>query len=188
MNLIRHSPALTAGRHAFLSPSNNSWVNYDDEKLARVFFAQEAARRGTEYHELACRLIGMGVKLPDVPKTLNMHVNDAIGYRMTPEHTLYYSENCFGTADTCGFDGTILRIHDLKMGANEASFVQLFIYVAIFCLEYEQDPRRIAIETRIYQNDMVKIENPDPADILHIMEKIKFFNKRLKYLREEAAG
>ena len=188
MILNKHSPALTAGRHAFLSPSSNSWVNYDDEQLARVFFSQEAAKRGTEYHELAQRLITMGVKLPDVPKTLNMYVNDAIGYRMTPEHTLLFSENCFGTADAICFNGELLRIHDLKMGAKEASFVQLLIYAAIFCLEYNQHPKYIETELRIYQNDMVKIENPNPSDILQIMEKIRYFDKRLKYLREEADG
>lgn len=188
MNLNKHSPALTAGRHAFLSPSNNAWVNYDDEQLARVFFSQEAAKRGTEYHDLAQRLISMGVKLPDVPKTLNMYVNDAIGFRMTPEHTLLYSEYCFGTTDAICFDGTMLRIHDLKMGAKEAPFIQLLIYAAIFCLEYGQLPKFIETELRIYQNDMVKILTPDPSDILQIMEKIKYFDKRLKYLREEADG
>lgn len=133
----------------------------------------------------------MGIKLPDVPKTLNMYVNDAIGFRMSPEQLLYYSDNCFGTTDTCCFHDDTLRIHDLKMGAHEASFVQLDIYVALFCLEYKNligSPADIQIETRIYQNDQVRIVNPDPADIVHIMEKIRFFDKRLRYLREEVDG
>lgn len=182
---------LVAGKHAILSPSNHAWVNYTEEKLDRVFFAQEAARRGTEHHDIAQRLINMGLKLPDVPKTLNMYVNDAIGFRMTPEQLLYYSDNCFGTADTCCFHDDTLRVHDLKMGAHEASFVQLDIYVALFCLEYRGligHPADIQIETRIYQNDQVRIMNPDPADILHLMEKIRFFDKRLNYLREKVDG
>lgn len=39
---------------------------------------------------------------------------------MTPEQVLYYSENCFGTADTISFDNKTLRIHDLKTGAVPA--------------------------------------------------------------------
>lgn len=188
MNLNRHSPALTAGKHAFLSPSSNAWVNYDDEQLARVFFSSEAAKRGTEFHDLAQRLITMGVKLPDVPKTLNMYVNDAIGFRMTPEQQLIYSEYCFGTTDAICFNGEILRIHDLKMGAKEATFVQLLIYAAIFCLEYNQLPKFIQIELAIYQNDQIRQMTADPSEVLQIMEKIKYFDKRLKYLAEEAAG
>lgn len=186
MNLNRHSPALVAGKHALLSPSNNHWVNYDEDKLSRVYFAQRAAVRGTQLHELAQNLINMGVKLPDTPTTLNLYVNEAIGFRMTPELLLYYSENCFGTADACAFKNDTLRVHDLKTGIAESSFVQLEIYDALFCLEYGMHPLDIQIENRIYQNDTVRIETPDPADILQLMEKIRFFDKRLKYLKEEA--
>jgi hypothetical protein len=34
-----------------------------------------------------------------------MYVNDAIGYNMKVEQPLYYSENCFGHADTLCFLG-----------------------------------------------------------------------------------
>ena len=42
--------------------------------------------------------IRLSQKLPNLKKTLNLYVNDAIGFKMNPEQTLVYSENCFGTA------------------------------------------------------------------------------------------
>ena len=42
---------------------------------------------------------------------------------------LYYSENCFGTADVISFNDDLLRIHDLKTGAVPARMEQLFIYM-----------------------------------------------------------
>ena len=36
-------------------------------------------------------------------KALNMFVNDAIGFKMTSEQVLYYSDNSFGTADAILF-------------------------------------------------------------------------------------
>jgi hypothetical protein len=171
--------------HAFLSPSNNSWINYDDDKLARVFRQQTVAQRGTELHALGHDLIRLRVGLPDIPKTLNMYVNDAIGFRMTPEVLLYYSDNCYGHADAVGFRDNTLRIHDLKTGVTEAPFIQLLIYAALFCLEYKFDPRLISIELRIYQNDDVKVVTPDPLDIIALMEKIKYFSKLIDSLRLE---
>ena len=55
----------------------------------------KAAQYGTELHELAAKLIELGIKLPKSNKTLNMYVNDCIGFRMTPEVTFYFSENAF---------------------------------------------------------------------------------------------
>ena len=52
------------GSHAFLSPSKYSWINYDDEKLDRVYFSHMEAQRGTRLHQLAHDLIREGVKLP----------------------------------------------------------------------------------------------------------------------------
>ena len=110
----------------------------------------------------------------------NWYVNDAIGYMMTPEQPLYYSDNCFGTADAISFDGKILRIHDLKTGAIPANMMQLKIYAAIFCLEYEQDPQSIEIELRIYQSDDRVICEPDADEIVDIMHKIIEFDKKLE--------
>ena len=70
----------------------------------------------------------MRVKLPKTKQTLNMHVNDAIGFKMDPEVVLYYSENCFGTADAISFKDNLLRIHDLKTGFSETNILQLKIY------------------------------------------------------------
>lgn len=174
-----------AGLHAFLSASKYHWINYDDEKLDRVFTASVAAQRGTELHALASELIRLGVKLPTSKRTLNMYVNDALGYRMRPEQTLFYSENCFGTPDAIAFRRNKLRVHDLKTGVTTTSERQLEVYAALFCLEYRYKPADIAIELRIYQNDEVRIYDADPEDIDYIMEKIVAFDKRITAIRME---
>lgn len=184
MNLRRHSPTLVANKHAILSPSNYHWVNYDDDKMKRAFYTQEAAARGTRHHNLAQILISEGVRLPDTSETLNLYVNDCIGYRMTPEWLLYFSDNCFGTADACGFRTNKLRVFDLKTGVTEASMIQLEVYTALFCLEYGFRPFDIEMDLRIYQNDQVRMHEPDPDDIMHIMEKIKYLDKLINTLKE----
>lgn len=176
------------GSHAFLSPSNYHWVNYDDEKLDATVFASFAARRGTDLHELAQRMIRLGVRLPKTTETLNMYVNDAIGFRMSPEQMLYYSPNCYGQADTLSFSKNKLRIHDLKTGVNRCKITQLDVYAALFCLEYGFKPVEIEIELRIYQNDAVEIFEGDPLDITRIMDRIIVFDRRINELREEVYG
>jgi hypothetical protein len=175
-----------AGQHAFLSPSNYHWINYDEDKLDRVYVAAMAAKRGTELHAFAHEAIRLGVKLPNDKKTLSRYVNDAIGFRMTPELILYYSDNCFGTVDTIAFKRNTLRIHDLKTGLNDASEHQLEVYAALFCLEYKFKPFNIDIELRIYQNDEVRVYEADPDVIFHIIDKIITFDKRINAIREEA--
>lgn len=174
-----------AGQHAFLSASKHSWINYPEDKLDRVFLSNLAAQRGTKLHALAHDLISLGVRLPDIPTTMNLYVNDAIGYRMKSEQILFYSINCFGTADTIAFRNNLLRIHDLKNGVHHASERQLEVYAALFCLEYKFRPFDIDIELRIYQNDEVRIYEADPVDISLIMDKIVAFDKRINELREE---
>lgn len=144
------------------------------------------AARGTELHAFAHDAIRLGIKLPDGNQTLNSYINDAIGYRMTPEVILFYSDNCYGTADVIGFRNMLLRIHDLKTGVTPASMDQLRIYAALFCLEYQFKPFEIDMELRIYQNDEVVIEKPEKDDIFHIMDKIRTFSKRIDVLRSEA--
>lgn len=173
------------GAHAFLSPSKHSWVNYDDEKLDRVFLSHLEAQRGTRLHQLAHDLIREGVKLPDNGQTLSLYVNDAIGFGMTPEQVLFYSENCYGHADAISFKNGVLRIHDLKNGLIERNEVQLEVYAALFCLEYKIKPFLIRIELRIYQRDEVRIYEPDPDTIFHIMDKIVTFDKRINAIRQE---
>ena len=173
------------GKHAFLSASKYHWINYDDEKLDRTYSTHQAARRGTELHELAFDLIRLGVKLPRTEKTLNMYVNDALGYRMTPEQVLCYSANAFGTVDAIAFRKNLLRIHDLKTGVGKTSMKQLEVYAAFFCLEYGIKPGSIAIELRVYQNDEVRIHIPELDDILHIMDRTITGDKRIETIRAE---
>jgi hypothetical protein len=184
MRFEKHSEL--TGRHAFLAPSVHSWINYDEDKLDRVYTASLAAKRGTELHALAHQLIRLGVKLPRTTKSLNMFVNDALGYRMTPEQHLYYSENCFGTTDAISFRKSILRVHDLKTGVTPTSEHQLEVYAALFCLEYRFKPFEIEIELRIYQSDEVRVYEADPDVIFHIMERIIYFDKRINEIRMEA--
>src|ERR1035437_6262510 len=101
------------GKHAFLSPSNYYWLNYTDQKLEARYIAMTAAVRGTDLHALAHEAIRLGVKLSRANQALSSYVNDALGYKMSCEQTLYYSDNCFGTADTLSFRRNKLRIHDL---------------------------------------------------------------------------
>ncbi|QBZ73617.1 RecB-like exonuclease/helicase [Streptomyces phage RosaAsantewaa] len=175
------------GSHAFLSPSSNAWINYDDAKLESRLQTVTAAQRGTELHQLAHDLIRLGVKLPDTTQTLNAYVNDAIGFRMKPEQTLFFSLNCFGTADAIGFypEQNLVRIHDLKTGVTKASMTQLYVYLALFCLEYRCRPFEVSGELRIYQNDDVAIEEADQDMVAHIMDKIVTSNKRIEALRME---
>ena len=176
-----------AGTHALFSASNYHWINYSEEKLDAVFLASMAARRGTELHAFAHEAIRLGVRLPDTKQTLNAYVNDGIGFRMTCEQTFFYSLNFYGTADCASFRRSTLRISDLKTGVNEASVHQLEVYTALFCLEYKQSPLTIEIELRIYQNDEVRLYIPDPDDIMHIMDRIRVFDKRIEAMREEVS-
>lgn len=173
------------GQHAILGASKYSWVNYDDEKMIQVYRNMEATKRGTELHTLAAMCIRLGQRLPKSNKTICRYVNDAIGYRMTPEQVLYFSENCFGTADAISFREDILRIHDLKTGSMPCKMTQLEIYAALFCLEYRIKPSDIQMELRIYQNDDVVIHSPTVDNIVPLMDKIQNFDKIISNLRLE---
>lgn len=173
------------GRHARLSASKYHWINYDEEKMARVFLAALAAERGTQLHAFAHDAIRLGIKLPKTSKTMNLYVNDAIGWRMTPEQPLYYSDNVFGTPDAIGFRNNVLRVNDLKTGSTPSSVHQLEVYAALFCLEYQFRPTEIDIELRIYQNDEIQLFDADPIDITRIMDKIVIFDKRINEMRME---
>lgn len=173
------------GQHAFLSPSNYHWLDYDEEKLRRVFFQKQQAKRGDELHAYAQRAIDLRIKQAENATTLSMYINDAIGFRMTAEVPLYYSDECFGTADAVGFRDDTLRISDLKTGITPADMKQLKIYAGIFCFEYAYNPNDITIILRIYQNDAVDELIADPADILLVMSRIKAQSQLIAFLREE---
>lgn len=183
MNFNRHLNY--EGLHAFLGASKYHWINYDATKLVQSYRSNLQRVRGTELHEFAARCIKLGQKLPRSKKTLNQYVNDAIGYRMSPEVVLFYSDNCFGTADAISFRDNLLRIHDYKSGDIPAHMEQLMIYAALFCLEYRYDPSKIDIELRIYQSDEVVPYIPSPDEIRPIMNKIIEFDKLIMKIRSE---
>lgn len=181
MNFNKHFDL--EGRHAFLGASKYSWVNYDESKLVDVYRKSLAIKHGTELHDFAAHCIRLGQPLPKRRKTLNMYVNDAIARKMTPEQALYYSDNCFGTADAIAFNDDFLRIHDLKTGTTPAHFEQLLVYAALFCLEYCVKPGEIKTELRIYQNDEVIVRNAQADEIAPIMDKIISFDKILNRVK-----
>lgn len=181
MDFKQHSDL--EGKHAFLSASKYSWINYDKDTLSGAYLRFLAAQKGTRIHNFAAECILLAQKLPKSNKTLNLYINDAIGFKMKPEQVLYYSENCFGTADAILFRDNKLRIHDLKTGITPANMKQLIIYAALFCLEYHVNPSDIQVELRLYQLDEVLIDEPDPEYIRSIMEKIIMFDKHIEILK-----
>lgn len=172
------------GTHALLSPSNPAWLRYTPERLIERLTTIRAAALGTELHETAARNIKRGIRLLPHDKwpVLDLYVNDAVEFGMTPEQMLFYSINCYGTADTIGFqqyydqelyDG-FLRIHDLKTGTGKVSMDQLYVYAGIFCREYGHKPFRIDGELRIYQGDQVIQEPIDRSYLAFVYDRIKW--------------
>ena len=150
------------GSHAFLGASQWHWLNYDEKKLIERWKSAQAIQEGTELHEYAAMAIKHRIKQKPNGHTLEMHINDAIGFK-----------------------NDVLRIHDLKTGKIKAHMEQLYIYAALFCLEYSVKPGDIKIETRIYQNNEVLIDNPTAEIILPIMDKIRKYSKILKDLQND---
>lgn len=237
------------GKHAFLSPSQNAWLRYDDEKLAQRYFSSSVSALGTEIHEYAEIQISLGQKVTAIKNLINgiktnifakyshpyydketkqvlsdgsekigrlyaalsripsssletvkAYINDAIGFGLTPEQILYYSDVCFGTADAIKFENGVLRIHDLKTGTGVVHIEQLEIYAALFLLEYghtaEMEMRRkipdwsikdILCELRIYQNDEVLVHNPDYTELSEFMDAIVNGSKILLDIKKEEA-
>ena len=179
MNFAKHSNL--EGLHAPFSPSKSSWLRYDEDKALTFYRNMRAKEIGTRLHAWAKETIDLGIKQPRSKKTLYAYVNDAIGFKMSTEVVLYYSDYFFGTADAICFRNNFLRIHDLKTGMHEASMEQLEIYAALFCLEYRVKPNELdGCELRLYQSDEVICHVPDPKDILAIMNKIVQLNKALE--------
>lgn len=207
MNFNRHSEI--EGSHAILSPSGYSWLNYgSEEEFFRRFKASYAQAIGTSLHDLAKSLIDNRIRLnkadrklatlhlldDGIPKsvidpddwydTLMAYVNDAIGFRMTPEVPLVYSMNAYGTTDAISFRDGHLRIHDLKTGVTPAKMDQLILYAAYFCLEYHQKPKDIQTHLRIYQSKEVLELDPDWVDIDEVIEKTITADKVITKFRE----
>ena len=185
MNFIKHSNL--EGLHAPFGASQSSWLRYDDDKAISVFSNLKAKEMGTRLHAWAKETIDLGIKQPRSKKTIYAYVNDAIGFKMSTEVVLYYSDFFFGTADAICFRKNTLRIHDLKTGNTPVHMEQLEIYAALFCLEYKVKPSDISIELRIYQNDEVLYHNPTAEEIVPIMDKIVHLNKLLEQMHYEEA-
>lgn len=194
MKLNEHSNLV--GQHAFLSPSNVHWVNYTDEKLISVYEKRIlAVERGTKLHEYACSAIQLKRKQPKTKDTVCMYINDAIGFGMTPEQPLFYSNMCFGTTDAIKFDEKkkLLRIHDLKTGETPAHMDQLITYAALFFLEYGKqikfdyrlDISDIGVELRIYQKCEIIPYTPTSDEILTRMDLIVRMDKVLQDRKAE---
>ena len=180
-----HSYSNLEGLHASFSPSQPSWLRYDDDKAIEVFMNRKAAEMGSRLHKWAKDTIDLGIKQSRSKKTLSAYVNDAIGYKMNTEVVLFYSPRFFGTADAICFRDNVLRIHDLKTGKTPVHMEQLEIYAALFCLEYKVKPGKIEMELRIYQNNEMIVHNPTAEDILPIMDRIIHLDKILDKLDEE---
>lgn len=176
------------GQHAFLGASKYHWLGYSTDKLKESYRNALAVQRGIELHSFAKRCIELKQKLADNPKTtLSSYVNESIDYDMKPEVVLYYSENCFGTADAIKYNenNQTLYIFDLKTGKTPAHIEQLKIYAALFCFEYNFDPNDILFELRIYQSPEPFIFRPDSPDIRLIMDKIIVADSIINKLRKE---
>lgn len=197
------------GKHATLTPSQPHWLRYSEDQLFQKYVSMYSQSMGTSLHELAETLIKnslklkKGDKLTVISHLLNdgiprnvididriypnfmAYVNDAVGFKLTPEQILYYSPYCFGTADAISFRNNFLRIHDLKTGTNPAKMEQLMVYAALFCLEYKVKPGEIEIELRIYQNGEIVHHEPTAEDILPVMDCIVQNSRILERIHEE---
>lgn len=183
--MIFNKHSTLEGLHAPFGASQSAWLRYDDEKALSVYKNLKAKEMGTRLHAWAKETIDLGIKQPRSKKTIYAYVNDAIGFKMSTEVVLFYSERFFGTADAICFRNGVLRIHDLKTGKTPVHIEQLEIYAALFCLEYKIKPGEIDIELRIYQNDEILYHNPTAEDILPIMDKIVRLNKLLEKIDYE---
>lgn len=197
------------GKHASLTPSQPFWLRYSEEQLFQKYVSSYSQVMGTSLHELAETLIKNSLKLKKSDKlTVISHllnngiprnvididriypnfmayVNDAVGFKLTPEQILYYSPYCFGTADAISFRNNFLRIHDLKTGTTPAKMEQLMVYAALFCLEYKVKPGEIDTELRIYQDGEIVHHEPTAEDILPIMDCIVQNSRILERIHEE---
>lgn len=197
------------GKHASLTPSQPFWLRYSEEQLFQKYVSSYSQVMGTSLHELAETLIKnslklkKGDKLTVISHLLNdgiprnvididriypnfmAYVNDAVGFKLTPEQILYYSPYCFGTADAISFRNNFLRIHDLKTGTTPAKMEQLMVYAALFCLEYKVKPGEIDTELRIYQDGEIVHHEPTAEDILPIMDCIVQNSRILERIHEE---
>lgn len=119
----------------------------------------------------------VGTLPKEVFETARMYINDGIGFRMTVEQPLVYSEFIYGTADTIAFRDNLLRISDYKSGDHAASMDQVLTYAALFFLEYTIKPRDVKTELRIYQGGEINYAEPETDEIEDTMAAIINVNR-----------
>lgn len=202
--MIWHDHSRLVGTHAFLSASQPSWRNKNADELIEAKKNSYSQQIGTLLHVYAADCIKYGEKLrktdqrgikfdlirKGIPEyaidmnriypTFMSYVNDAVGYGLKPEMILYYSNECYGTADAIDMDGKLLRIHDLKTGVKSAKMEQLMIYAGLFYLEYGVNPGSVPAELRIYQMDEVLVYEPEIDEIREVMDDIEEKDRVLK--------
>ena len=196
------------GSHAFLSASKYNWLSKTNEEIVQSYTNSFAQAIGTLSHAFAAdyirfreklkkgdsRMLKMDLMRKGIPEyaidiraffpTVMRYVNDSIDFMMDPEVLLYYSDLCFGTADSIQVSNGVLRIHDLKTGTTVAKIDQLKIYAALFYLEYGQKPERLRTELRIYQSDDIIVHEPEVDEIREVMDTIVEKDRVLQKLKE----
>jgi len=196
------------GSHAFLSASKYSWLSKTNEEIVQSYTNSFSQAIGTLSHAFAAdyirfreklrkgdsRTLKMDLMRKGIPEyaidirafypTVMQYVNDSIDFMMDPEVLLYYSDLCFGTADSIQVSNGLLRIHDLKTGSTVAKIDQLKIYAALFYLEYGQKPERLRTELRIYQSDDIIVHEPEVDEIREVMDAIVEKDRVLQKLKE----
>ena len=186
-----------------MGASKPNWVTDEDEQFKQRVLSYYASTIGTLLHDISRKYIKHSRKIhkydkpsveldlldADIPEkimdmidfdtmfiTMMAYINDAVGFCMKPEKVLYYSDNCFGTADSIGFyeKQKTLRIHDLKTGKTPAKIEQLLVYAALFCLEYKVKPEELnEIELRIYQLGDCLVHKPSAEEVRYFMNRIQ---------------
>lgn len=142
-------------------------------EIYKKYKDKSIAENSETYSEYCKKLLKYFYYLSDdIFETVKQYINDAIGFKMTPEQPLYYSDYIFGTTDAISFRDNYLRIHDLKTGSLPAHMDQLYIYAALFCLEYKIRPGDISMELRLYQSTEILVANPTAEDISPVIDQI----------------
>lgn len=200
------------GKHAFLGASQYHWMEWSNDILKQRWINSFAQDIGTLIHELASDCIKKKIRLNDsdinlviykltkngIPlNVFNAHkildnlknfVNDCIDEQMDSEVILFYSELAFGTTDAIKFNEAKkkLKIKDLKTGVTKAKFIQLLIYAALFCLEYDKNPNDFTTELAIYQNSDVFVYEPSADEIQSYIDKIRETDLIVRDIKEGA--
>ena len=147
------------------------------KRLETTISAKKQAKSDIEIMLLEAGIPMSVIDIDSQFENLLTYVNDGVGFRMTPEVILWYSDNFFGTTDSIYFRDKELRIHDYKSGKIPAHMEQLEIYAALFCLEYSYKPSDITINLRLYQGDEIVEHSPEPGVIGDIMKTIVDIDK-----------